>query len=314
MWKDISFIGIQNSNIFNFFLGNCNIKVGDGCRIKFWHDKWCGVSCLKEEFPSLFNLSTEKSGSLHQIFARKSGPDWHFLYRRALYAWELADEVKLIALLSSAPFLIPASANSLVWSAGSCSFSVSSLYSFSSSLHGPNLSITKFIWSNIFPPKVHFFGWLAWKNRIKSAVFLQILGILGPSASTSCSFCNSALESAQHILLHCPFSWSIWSHVLFEWRLQWCIPDSVADVLNWWMGVKFKSPLRNFWRAIPLVVLWSLWKHRNECVFTNASPNPDKLWDLIKFRLAFWLKNSLKDFPFSMVDVVLNWRQIICCY
>lgn len=211
-------IGVQSRIIFNYFLDNCLIKVGDGRRIKFWHDKWCGAASVKHKFPNLITLSSAKFGSLHIFCAMKSSFNgWNFLYRRPLYAWELADEARLFDLLSPAPSLRLDCVDSLAWmaaAAGSGMFTVSSLYSFSSSLLGLQLVLSKFVWNHSLPPKVLFFGWLAWKNRIKSSEFLRNLGILGHNISTSCIFCNSAPESAQHLLLHCSFSWAIWSSML----------------------------------------------------------------------------------------------------
>ncbi|GMP95492.1 hypothetical protein CsSME_00044522 [Camellia sinensis var. sinensis] len=164
------FIGVQSRIIFNY-LDNCLIQVGDGRRIKFWHEKWCGATSLKNKFPTLFTLSSAKSGSLHFFYARKSSPNgWNLLYIRPLYAWELADEARLFDLLSSAPSLRPECVDSLSWSAaaaGSGMFTVSSLYSFSTSLLGPPLVLSKFIWNHILPPKVLLFGWLAWKTKLK---------------------------------------------------------------------------------------------------------------------------------------------------
>ncbi|XP_028074761.1 uncharacterized protein LOC114277116 [Camellia sinensis] len=166
VWKDITFIRVQSRNIFNYFLDNCLIKVGDCRKIKFWHDKWCGVTSLKDVFPSLFTLSSVKSGSLYFFYATKTSfNNWNFLDIRALYAWELAVKVRLLALLFSAPTLSLECVDSLLaWAAavaGSSIFSMSSLYSFSTSLLGPSLSMCKFIWNHTLLPKIHFFGWLA---------------------------------------------------------------------------------------------------------------------------------------------------------
>ncbi|KAL7225403.1 hypothetical protein ACSBR1_020721 [Camellia fascicularis] len=120
LWKDIISIGSCSNIIYNFFLGNCLIKVGNGNRIKFWHDRWCGNSCLKIDFPQLFNLSTDKEGSLYQFFVRKiSSSDWFLPHRRVLYAWELAEEVRLLGVLSSAPSLSLDRADYLTWACAS---------------------------------------------------------------------------------------------------------------------------------------------------------------------------------------------------
>ena len=311
LWTDIISIGASSRNIFNFYLVYCLIKVGNGSRILFWHDKWCGGLCLKSEFPLLYNLTTENEGSLHYFYHRKfSSDNWNFQYRRELYDWELLEEIRLVIVLSSSPPLCLDMVDCLVWANGS--FSVSALYSFSSSQHGPLLQICKFVWYNALPPKVLFFGWLAWKNRLKTAELLHRLGILSSSASTLCPFCSSEIETAVHILLHCPFSWCIWSSVIQDWGFNWCIQGSVEGLFYWWMGGKLKRLEKKIWKAIPLVVLWSLWKHRNECVFSLSQPNSFGLYDLIKTRTVLWLKATSKDFPLSVDDYLFKWNQIRC--
>ncbi|KAL7208281.1 hypothetical protein ACSBR1_030105 [Camellia fascicularis] len=165
--------------------------------------KWCGNSCLKIVFSLIFNLSTDKDGSLHQFFARKTSPNnWNFPIRRVLFSWELDEETSLLCIANTGEF------------------SVSTLYSFSNSIIGPHFSICKHIWNRAVPPKVSFFCWLAWKNKIKSAKFMHRIGILDPTVSTSCTFCSYESESTIHVLLHCPFSWLIWSFIIHDWGLS----------------------------------------------------------------------------------------------
>lgn len=46
-------------------------------------------------------------------------------------------------------------------------FVVSVLYKHTDLAAGGNL-----VWVNYLPPKVQFFGWLAWKHKVKTSVFL----------------------------------------------------------------------------------------------------------------------------------------------
>ncbi|XP_028084312.1 uncharacterized protein LOC114285459 [Camellia sinensis] len=102
---------------------------------------------LRDKFLSLFNLSTNKNGSLQQFYARKTSTTiWNFPYKRVLYAWEVAAKARLIITLSTASPLSLNNVDSLVWSSaalGSSVFSVSSLYSLCNSLIGPHLIISK---------------------------------------------------------------------------------------------------------------------------------------------------------------------------
>ncbi|KAL7161870.1 hypothetical protein ACSBR2_042363 [Camellia fascicularis] len=239
VWKDILFIGDHSSIIVNFFLVNCQIKVGDGSRIRFWYDKWCGVTCLKDEFPFLFNLSADKKGSFQQYFARKTSySDWNFNYRRSLYARELSDETRLLSLLASTPTLSPGCIDSLVWNSATAGSEL-------------KLQITYTTLASLapIPPPL-----------ASSATLLLNLPIM---------LCFIALSLGSFSLLcHLTGGFNGASHTLEQ------------------------TYLTGGW-------------HRNECVFTNAHPNSMDLWELIKVRLAYWLKASIKDFPFSVSDMLV---------
>jgi hypothetical protein len=40
------------------------LVVGDGTRIRFWHDLWCGDMVLKYAFPILFGSARSKDASI----------------------------------------------------------------------------------------------------------------------------------------------------------------------------------------------------------------------------------------------------------
>jgi hypothetical protein len=40
------------------------LVVGDGTRISFWHDLWCGDTVLKVAFPGLFGIACVKDASV----------------------------------------------------------------------------------------------------------------------------------------------------------------------------------------------------------------------------------------------------------
>lgn len=63
---------------------------------------------------------------------------------------------------------------------------------------------------------------------------------------------------------------------------------------------KLKKKEKKIWRVIPLAVMWSVWKCRNECVFRKSIPNLEELCELIKYRIAFWLKPAFSEFNFSV--------------
>ncbi|XP_028115045.1 uncharacterized protein LOC114312955 [Camellia sinensis] len=166
------------------------------------------------------------------------------------------------------------------------------------------------IWNNFAPPKVQFFGWLAWLGKVKTSYFLHRIGILTGNVNLGCVFCHIEVESVEHILLHCPFVWRLWSDIICWWGLQWVIPGSVHGLLEWWSGCVMQRLEKKIWMAIPLATLWSTWKHRNECVFDGFQPNLEALCDLVKVRVAMWFKASKIQVDFSINDLVFNLPQV----
>ena len=55
VWKAIR-NGWENIRTHSCFI------IGDGTRVKFWKDLWCGNQSLEYAFPNLFNLAVNKDG------------------------------------------------------------------------------------------------------------------------------------------------------------------------------------------------------------------------------------------------------------
>ena len=60
-------IANQSNILLRFYLDNCQIRVGDGHRIKFSSDGWCVNRSLKEEFPILIRLVGDEGVSLNSM-------------------------------------------------------------------------------------------------------------------------------------------------------------------------------------------------------------------------------------------------------
>ncbi|XP_028113658.1 uncharacterized protein LOC114311694 [Camellia sinensis] len=152
-----------------------------------------------------------------------------------------------------------------------------------------------------------------WSEAIAGQSLVSRIGILDGSASTLCIFCQAQQETAEHVLISYHLVWKVWTGLLQWWGTTWVVPNSVSNLLLWWSGFDCRKSERRIWNAIPLVTLWSIWKHRNECLFQASSPNLQELQELIVTRIAIWLKAASTKLHFSINDFLHNISAIRHC-
>ena len=64
--------------------------MGNGQRVRFWKDKWCGDGPLCESFSSLFSISMSKNAWVSKVWNPVGdGDGWIPLFARAFNDWEI---------------------------------------------------------------------------------------------------------------------------------------------------------------------------------------------------------------------------------
>jgi hypothetical protein len=83
LWKNIR-------NGWEKFLGLSRFEVGDGAKTKFWLDRWCRDTVLKETFPVLFGIAHAKNASVaDNLELLGDSNQWSVSFSRETYDWEL---------------------------------------------------------------------------------------------------------------------------------------------------------------------------------------------------------------------------------
>jgi hypothetical protein len=63
-------------------------EVGDGSRVLFWHDVWCGELPLKILFPALFNIACTKEAWVEEnMDIAHSFIHWNVMFIRPVHNW-----------------------------------------------------------------------------------------------------------------------------------------------------------------------------------------------------------------------------------
>jgi hypothetical protein len=83
LWKNIR-LGWEN------FSSHTRLVLGDGSWIRFWHDRWCGDTKLKEDFPVLYSIAREKDASLvANVEFLDGAPQWNVIFSREVHDWKV---------------------------------------------------------------------------------------------------------------------------------------------------------------------------------------------------------------------------------
>ena len=78
--------------------------MGEGTRIRFWHDRWIGDNTLKDLYPKLYVCSTAKDACMSKVLwipERGTIRVWDLRFYRAFEDWELAASYSLLQLIQT---------------------------------------------------------------------------------------------------------------------------------------------------------------------------------------------------------------------
>ena len=107
---------------------NLVYSVGNGRRVRFWKDKWCGDDPLCTSFPSLFAISLDKEAWVVDVWSHSGGGVWAPRFSRQINDWEVFDVERLPLRLQGRRVYSDAK-DQVIWTkAKDERFSVKSLY------------------------------------------------------------------------------------------------------------------------------------------------------------------------------------------
>ncbi|GFS31499.1 acyl-CoA N-acyltransferase with RING/FYVE/PHD-type zinc finger protein [Actinidia rufa] len=220
LWKGIM-------KVWGDFRLNVSYQLGNGSKISFWNDDWCSQIPLRDRFPELFALATNREALVADCWVPSpSGGSWAPLFRRGAQDWELEAFVDFFSALQDVQ---PVSEEEDRWrwkKQGKGKFTVTSFYHSLSGFGDPTFP-WKGIWVGIVPSKVCFFGWAAAKRAILTIDNLRRRKMV---VIEWCYMCQRSAETTNHLLLHCDYA----SEELPEgnWYCSHCTCRICGDVAN----------------------------------------------------------------------------------
>ncbi|KAM0028414.1 putative RNA-directed DNA polymerase [Helianthus debilis subsp. tardiflorus] len=180
-------------------------------------------------------------------------------------------------------------------------FSVASIKQISASA-SRSLPEYLFVWNRFVPKKVGIVVWRALSERLPTRVALAARNIY--IADSQCLFCGEYEETSEHIFVSCQFSQSIWLIVTQWCRIPPIIAFSLKDIIDCYSCVNGSKEKKKIINAIVQVVIWCLWRMRNDVLFGQASPSISKVVEESKSMAYHWIKNRSGHSQWSWND----WR------
>ena len=173
--------------------------------------------------------------------------------------------------------LVPDAADAFTWRCSeSGSYSVSSAYrmQFLGSTVTP---LQPTIWEAWALAKCRLLAWLFVQNRVLTAD--RLMARRWPN-SYFCPLCMRNLETAEHLLVECPWSRSLWFRVADKFgvttlRLDaWSLP--LSSLPSWLASISalVGVPAKTAKSLAPLVI-WAIWRERNARIFRDLRRSPD---------------------------------------
>ncbi|PNY12727.1 ribonuclease H [Trifolium pratense] len=298
-WNDLMSIGmvVGVDHIHGMFFK----KIGNGGTTSFWHDSWLGPQPLKEVFPRFFLISVHKESSVLEVGRWVSGCwEWEVRWRRNLFVWEEELQNALLEVLTP----IQLSNVEDEWRCHYVNggmFSVSLLYKYLSGRIIPPIARDPklvrdlgFLWESLAPSKVIVFSWQLLLCRLPIRVNLAKREIVDHDSNSFCVLCPMHLESEGHLFGWCALASSLWSKVFgwFGWDVA-VTRDPLEIFRRFCMGRGGGKRLKGL-LAVWHVVVWAIWKVRNDLIFNSQVPVVDEVFDRIIATSWKWLVDKKK--------------------
>jgi hypothetical protein len=110
-------------------------------------------------------------------------------------------------------------------------------------------------------------------NKCWTADRLEKRGMDHPE---KCPLCDQEEENIDHLLLSCVFTRQFWFSFLQRVNLQELAPQlENISFMEWWRKIDEESQgsVQKGLNSLIILGVWTLWKHRNRCVFDGIAPS-----------------------------------------
>ncbi|KAK3217752.1 hypothetical protein Dsin_011722 [Dipteronia sinensis] len=303
--KAVGSIFKENSRSFTLINDSLKVVIGCGDRAVFWNDLRWDSTPLRLAFPRIFALAVNKTGAIKEYdYWSDWGWVWEVNLHRPVFDWE-QDQWKMFMEFIWGIHIQRNIADTVAWSlCPNGEFSVGSFRGIESENESEGSEFSC-IWKGICPPKVEFFLWQLYRDRVMVKEVLNRFGF-SQAMDEICPLCRSGAESSNHLFMHCSWSRLLWSACIGWWGMSYCPNLSVKSWVDGWSGMCPSSKHNRALGSLMFVVMWTIWETRNSLVFEGRDADIVYATDIVKFRVAWWFKHHRKGSKEPVTSLLMN--------
>ncbi|KAK9048344.1 hypothetical protein SSX86_032693 [Deinandra increscens subsp. villosa] len=148
-----------------------------------------------------------------------------------------------------------------------------------------------FRWIKWVPLKVSFCCWRASLDRIATGDNLVKKKI---QVVSNCPMCLMHQESVDHIFFNCSFAKLVWAQVWAWCKLPITSLNSMVDVCRAVEDWSYSRNQKDIILGVVYITIWSIWKSRNETVFSKKLGAVNQVFGGVKSLASLWCSSRNK--------------------
>ncbi|XP_021986463.1 uncharacterized protein LOC110882867 [Helianthus annuus] len=300
-WKDIAEVDGSIGKIGISIKDQLGVKVGNRLKSLMWFDNWVGCGTLKNMFPNVFKIASDKAASVSSCFeVIGESRQWRWGWSKNPNSnVEWAELGNLMSLLHG--LQLSDEEDQWVWTNNlGVQFSTKSIRDEMDAKASVFTNGGNFRWNAWAPLKDNYHAWRAESGKLAAKVALVKRGI--QVSEVKCSRCSLRDETTDHMLADCIWARSVWWNVCRWVKILILAEDaSVAQILNHFQSQIGSKRWKWVVHLVALCCLWRLWIARNNKEFNGIMEPVRRIVDSIKEDSFLWVKNRVK-------GVFLEWK------
>ena len=100
--------------------------------------------------------------------------------------------------------------------------------------------------------------------------------------------CKSCGETVDHLLLHCPIAYELWTMVFYLFGIYGTMLPKVIELLASWQGKFSQHQIIAIRRLVPHCLMWCIWREQNARCFESCEQSILQLKVVFFFTLLKW--------------------------